>query len=300
MKWEISTQEAYQSFNQELRLPQALESTLLAFALKEKEKIYALSQEAPSKSFPLALFDWEELKQASTWKSILQLYPIEKSSMAHYWYSILKTRKVDAGIFLENYGLKLHFQSYADWEELGQLGERSRRLARNYGFPLRILRLWDRLSESEQAQWLRVWGKYDFGRNLIQDIICDYYELEKPARKKALQKALALCHKEESKSSRANKLKLSAQEARSLRDDIRELHSPKIRQMQGKVYKEKRKLSKYFGPNLNLEIPEDLEAHSLQLRLGFSTLDEIRKSIATLKKTEVLTILKNLLNALVK
>ena len=220
MDWKISTKEEYQNFSQELCLPRALQSTPLAFALKEKGKIFALSQRPPTASFPLAVLSWEDLRMASTWKNILQLYPIEKSSMAHYWYTVLRVRKLDAGLFLESYGLKLHFQSRADWEELGQLGEKSRTLARNYGFPLRILRLWDRISETEQTQWLKVWEKYNFGRNLIQDIICDYYELDLSKRKKALEAALALYQREESKDP-SHKAKLSAREIRSLRG-----HSP--------------------------------------------------------------------------
>ena len=81
-------------------------------------------------------------------------------------------------------------------------------------------------------------------------------------------------------------------------DTVRELRLPQIKQMQRQLHEEKRKLSKYLGPNLDLQLPEDLEAHSIEFRLSFSSLEELGQSIAALRKAEVLAILKNLLKML--
>ena len=305
MDWKISTKEEYQNFAQELCLPSPSRKSLVAFALRDGGKDFALSETPPpDESFPLAVLSWEELRHASTWRNILQLYPIEKSTMAYYWYSVLRTRSIDAGVFLESYGLRIHFQSHADWEELGQLGEKSRALARAYDFPLRILRLWNRISETEQSQWLKIWEKYNFGRNLIQDIICDYYELDISIRKELLEEFIkesseeALSLKQKGSEKERLQAKFSAREARLIRDKVRELRLPKIKEMQREVYQAKRKLSEYLGANVDLQVPEDLEAHFLALKLRFSTIEELGQSVASLGKAEALAIIKNLLKML--
>ena len=73
-------------------------------------------------------------------------------------------------------------------------------------------------------------GKHNFGRNLIQDIICDYYELDASKRREALDEALLLYQKEDNK--KGSQTKLTAREARLVRDKVRELRLPKMKEMQ--------------------------------------------------------------------
>ena len=306
MDWKISSKEEYKKLSQKLCLPKPLQKTSIAFILQEESGDFALSESPVEASFPTALLKWKELKETSTWEKILQLHPVEKSAMAHYWYSILREREVDAKIFLQNYGLSLHFQNLADWEELGQLRASSRALARSYSFPLRILRLWNRIPEKEQKEWLKIWEGYNFGRNLIQDIICDYYELDEPKREEALGEAMALGEKfsltksraktrQEKDKRRGSSTKLLAREARLIRDKVRELRMPELTKMRTELHKERRKLSQHLKPSMELELPGNLESSSLELKLRFSSIEEIQKSLVSLQKKETLRAIQKIL-----
>ena len=312
MKWSITTKEKYLQLAEDYKLPTISKPQIFCFAFdlasnstsKENTKQkFALSPIIEkSQTFPLAELSWEELSKKKTWQMILHFYPITKVEMAHYWYSVLAPKGIDAGIFLEHYGLGLHYQSYSDWKELGQITKSSRDLAQSYNLPLRILRLWNRFEAEEQLSWREIWTKQNVNKNIIQDIISNYYELDKEKRKQALHSAKKFLTNDkanqtinESKKEK-RKINKSGRENKMLNDEIRKMRSPKQEERKRIFYQEKRKLANHLGPKVRLHYSEDLELNTLECRLSFSNTDELKQSIKNLEKEEILKILEDLLS----
>ncbi len=288
MRWEISHRIEQEKLPQKFCLPRPIKAHHVAFVIQEKAKNFALSIAPLSEKFPIAKFFWEELSHASQWKNILELHPIEKADMAHYWHNTLEPKGLKADIFLESYGLRSHFQNLADWKELANLSTASRSLSRKYNFPLRVLRLWNRFSKEEQEKWLKIWQDYDFGRNLIQDIICDYYELNQDKRKQTIDTIIAHHYQGQNLNTGKKKDKrFKAQVVRNICSIIRDVRYPKSRQAIATMYQKKRQLMEYLEKNIHLSIPQNLETHILDMNLCFSDVEELKKQLASLDQTIV-------------
>ena len=197
MQWQLFSQEEYAKLPTNHCLPPPQTPATVAFALQEEigknsTKILALtrSPEKEQKAFPVALLSWQNLQNACYWQKIWQIYPLCVADIAYYTQSklIKEKKEIDSNIIMQSCGWATHFQNVKRWQELGKLSAMSRKLACQYDFNLRILRLWDRFHKTEQLYWLEIWGKYRFSKNIIQDIICYYYELTYQKRQVAQEK----------------------------------------------------------------------------------------------------------------
>ena len=293
MHWKICSNQNYQKLEHTFRLPKPLKTPVVAFVLQEEQKVFAVSHNPITPSFPIAYLSWQELREAEVWEIILTLHPLHIADMAYYWHAVLKDRNIEAATIMPHYGLSLHFKNLADWNELGTLSEGSRKLARQYGFPLRILRLWEKLQEPEQKFWLELWQEQPFAKNVIQDIIQDYYELSEKDRSNILEQVKALHQAWNTKPKKSQPFP-----NREVRDIVRERRSPQIYQAKRTIQKKKRKLQSEMDTQIHLHLPEDLETHFLQLKLNFSNLEQLKTQISSLNKPKVQQVLLDILNSL--
>ncbi len=292
--WQIWDKNDYKKLSKAFCLPRALIQTQTAFVLIKETKQYALTKSPAALAFPAAQVHWECFYKTKLWQTILALYPMPHAQLAAYWQNVLAPHGIEPGALLGACGLADHFSKLSQWQELGRLGRMSRLLARKYDLPLRVLRLWDRFDSQEQKRWLQIWQKYSWGRNLIQDMICDYYELPATKRKASLKQAARIIAAWEKKK-QEKKSRLFPQ--REVRDMLRKLRSPEVQKRIQEAQKEKRKLEAGWPKGLSLE-PPSLEEDSLELKLVFGSLQELEDSICALQKERSRALLQELLQVL--
>ena len=321
MDWQIFSQQNYRKLSCEYCLPAPMQPAIMAFALHNRAgQVYALTQAPPPThtQFAVAILDWQALRDSAVWRQIWQVYPLASIDIAYYWQQTLKKQAapdaIPVSVLLESCGLQAHFQSIAQWEALGQLGKSSRQLARQYGFGIRVLRLWERLSHVEQAYWWQLWQEYiqAFGQNLIQEIICYYYELPAKQREQARLRCQQLSHAWQKKM--AQKYNQSVQKSKEhkkfrekfpekfpatqIRDVIRELHSPHIYAIQKKVARQRQKLTRQTGKHIQVKLAPHLENTHLHLELSFTNIAELDQRLQTLTSDATQKTLQELLDLL--
>ena len=267
MQWQLFSQEEYAKLEKDYCLPAAKTPALIAFVvgghnIKKQEKTFALTQAPPTQDvFPSAYLSWQDLQDSQCWQKIWQVYPLATIDIACYWENMQKKKNnlIDAQVIMESCGWSIHFQNMARWQELGALSGASRKLARKYDFNLRILRLWERFEAEEQQYWLNLWNTHPFGKNIIQDIICLYYEMNTAKRKQARDEVQNISTSWQEKHRYGGTFPFS-----QVRDVVYALHSPRIYQIKKEVYKQKKKFEQVFhkktqSTQVKIDIPPDLE-----------------------------------------
>ncbi|MBI3395960.1 MAG: hypothetical protein HY042_09005, partial [Spirochaetia bacterium] len=94
--------------------------------------------------------------------------------------------EIPAETLLGVLGMKTHFKNVADWKEMGALDEDVSAFGRDFDFAIDVLRLFQRLTLEERNAWISIWRARGVRRNLIRDIILDYYDLTPALRAQVL------------------------------------------------------------------------------------------------------------------
>lgn len=264
MRWEIMSHESIKSMPTDWLLP-GVTQTLHAFAVKSEGLHLLIAPQLQEASHPVAIYDLAELQRQSAWQEILPaLHSLHLVDLAAYQQV---HKQIEATLLLSALGKRVDYRALADWKEMAALDESSQELARKYDFHLNTLRLWDRLNPNHREQWLHIWQNRQVKKNLIREIIHDYYDLKADYRTLALQAAADL----------DQGWGPGIFPSEKLRDIVRDLRNPGSQQLRREVFQIKRAMD--LPRQIQLSLPPDLEARKLELRLSFQNLAELETLI---------------------
>ena len=274
MIWKTYTPAESAAFKHEHVLPWA-ENRVFAFALDTGTGLSWLvpppethGGDSPSATAPpVGVFTPDDLAGEEAWRLLLRLYPGHAADIARYSAS---RGEIPADVFLNVLGLRNHYKNLADWRELGEVDESCRELARRYDFPINVLRLWNRLNEANRSAWMELWRKRNVRKNLIREIIRDFYDLDEAGRERALERA--------EEYSAAWKARSGHFPGEKLRDIVREIRYPRFETLAVQLRDLKKELNLPAG--IRLDIPAGLESNRLTLELEFTSVQELKEKLA--------------------
>jgi hypothetical protein len=227
----------------------------------EKGKLFLL---CGNKKWPAAIIEADEFPHPPIWKLILSLYRITMVDAARWWRSYHSHRS-PAGI-MKAFGLAEHHKSLADWKEMSELEAPAAELHRRYDLPLNTLRLWNRLSDDEQKGWLHIFELRQVKRNLIREIIMDFYDLNAEVRRQCLEECTAFAENWQARS--------SVFPSQELRDLVHRRRYPQYVAMRQELLALKKELN--TPKNISIELPSDLESGYVQLRIELRRPDDVK------------------------
>lgn len=222
---------------------------------------------------PAAMMECEDFADPAVWELILSLYRMSIVDAARWWRSHHADR-TPAGL-MQAFGLAEHHRSLADWKEMSELGASAAEMNRRYDLPLNTLRLWNRFHEQEQKAWLHIFELRRIKKNLIREIITDYYDLNPEARKLCLQECTDFAENWQARS--------SVFPAQELRDLVHRRRYPQYAALRQELFGLRRELQ--LPKNVAVELPADLESGYVQLRVDLRKPDDV-KALATLLSDE--------------
>lgn len=279
MEWRLISHAELAALPAERRFPWST-GEAIAFGVRfgdgREPQLFALNQAAEDAPDPLpfGVYAAEDLRDRETWKTLLALGPVHRCELAAYQARF--SEDIPEETLLEALGQKPTFKTLADWREWAQLDELSQKLARRYDPPLGALRLWNRLPDSERRVWLDIWTERVFRKNLIRDIIIDYYDLVPQEREEVLGRAADFAAGWNGKS--------APFPADEIRDMVRARRMPAFMDLRRKVYHLKKNLGLSRG--VQLDIPEDLEDPRLTLRVDFESVEELDRQLEQLQSDD--------------
>lgn len=281
MKWELFTKEDFLKTDSSFLL--ATTEAFPCIVIQDGEKILPIIEPCTSENtIPALVLTPSEFVEAPIWRKILQYHNIHSLDLAIY---SRQHPQIPIEALMEALDLKITYQTREHWQEMSLFAKITRILGKSYGFKINTLRLFDRLENAEQSLWMEIWQKRNIKKNLIRDIIADYYDLSPSAKKKALEMAMEF---EEGWGQTS-----SVFPAFQLRDIVRQLRFPEVTNTRNQVDSVSKKMK--FPKQMNLDIPDDFENSNLQLRIQFSSIDELNHCIQHLQKGDVEEGMKNLI-----
>ncbi|MBW7857091.1 MAG: hypothetical protein H3C43_02035 [Leptonema sp. (in: Bacteria)] len=209
---------------------------------------------------PIVIFDESDFDSIELWQLVLSLYKVSMVEAAQWWKKYFA--ELSPGGLMQAFGLAQHHRSVSDWREMSELGESATELHRNHDLPLNILRLWNRLSTNEQKSWNHIFELRQIKKNLIREIIIDYYDLSVEARKDCLKECTDFAENWQAKS--------SVFPAQELRDRVHRNRYPQYEALRKELFALRKELS--LPKEIQLDLPADLESGYLQLKV------ELKKS----------------------
>ncbi|MBE7437918.1 MAG: hypothetical protein HS115_05615 [Spirochaetales bacterium] len=215
-------------------------------------------------------FDRSDFDTEAAWTALLTVYPLHRLDLAYY---SARHSDLPPGPMLLALGLRKNYQSLAEWREAGLLSHRGRGLGVLYDLPLATIRLYDRFGEADQNTWDQLWQKRRVKKNLVREMIHDFYDLGPVDRQECLAEVQAF---EESWAARSAPFP-----AETLRDLVRARRFPELTALGQRVKEKIRELK--LPPGIHIPLPADLEATSLEIRFSFSSARELEGLLATLQ-----------------
>lgn len=250
MKWTTPNQ-----INTERLLPIKSEVNLAirpCFVFEYKSISYRIAGNLES---PIAVLSELDFHSTEVWQLIFSLYKVSMIEAAQWWKKYFA--ELSPGGIMKAFGLAEHHRSVSDWREMSELGESATELYRKHDLPLNILRLWNRLCTDEQKNWNHIFELRQIKRNLIREIIIDYYDLSVEARKDCLKECTDFAENWQAKA--------SVFPAQELRDRVHRNRYPQYEALRKELFSLRKKLS--LPKEIQLDLPADLESGYLQLKV---------------------------------
>lgn len=189
---------------------------------------------------PACLLEPADLDQAETWQMVRRFADVHPLRLLS---AVLKFHPdLSDSLAAEILGLKSDYRGRADALDARRFSEAAVRLAELFDPPVHILRLFDRLGQKEDL--LEIFVRLNIKRNLVREIIQDFYDLPDTERYAAL---------EDMKQAAAEGA-ISGEDLRGLVRLIRFPRSEELRR-QVRVCVSRMELP----PGVRIEIPADLE-----------------------------------------
>ncbi len=224
----------------------------------------------------------DDLAESETWERLIKTADIALVDLARFSRN---HPQIAPGIFLRAAGLSADYKNISEWRELGEFDDLTVELARQFDFPVSVLRLFNRLDKEQRRTWYDLWTVHNFKKNIIKEIIIDIYDLSENDRSEALSASLAIGEKYQAKSG-----VFPWEDVRSL---VRRIRRPAIEETLQKIKDVKKKLN--LPPGVSLELPPDLETRKIVLKLEFSAPDRLRSQIQSMSSPETLVLIANIM-----
>lgn len=286
VKWDLLTEAELEKIERSGMFPWAAPGEA-GFALnRDPGPIWLIPPRSPDtgeSQRPVCFLEMGDLGEVKTWQFLLAVAPAHPVDLAAYSHL---HPEIDPEILLALLDQKIHYKSLADWKELGALDELSRELAREFDYPLTLLRLWNRLESHYRRAWLDLHRKRRIKKNLFKEIIQDFYDLEETRRADVLDQCIALAGQSDKKQLRGEEL----------REILRRARYPRAQEVWEQVNVLKRAFPGDRG--LRLEIPPHLEGDQLTLQLRFASLSELDRVSELIGRAEVRRTLSKILELL--
>lgn len=220
---------------------------------------------------PLGIVEPADLDDPAFWRTMLALHPVSVVDLARWWRSCIPHAS-PVGMMLAH-GLANNHRSLADWKEMAELDDSSALLHRLHELPLSTLRLWNRLAEDTQSAWWSVFTSRHIKRNLIREIITDFYDLSPEDRASILTECLGFAA-----AWGENPAPFPAQQ---LRDRVHRKRYARSEVQRSELFALKRRMG--LPRWLDVEIPPDLEATNLRIRADLDSEEAVDELAALLQ-----------------
>ena len=200
------------------------------------------------------VIDEADFEKTEVWRLIRSLYSISVVTAARWWRQHHQHRS-PLGI-MQSFGLADHHKSHSDWNEMSTLSDSSAYMSQTYDLPLNTLRLWSRLSPDQQSTWKHIFALRQVKKNLIREIITDFYDLDEATKTECLNEALEIAENWQGRS--------SVFPAHELRDFVHRRRYPRLTTLAQELYQIRKELN--APKNISIELPADLESGYTQIR----------------------------------
>lgn len=237
---------------------------------------------------PLAIVEESDLHSPDFWNGMLAVHPTSMVDLARWWKRHIPD--VSPTAMMLACGLGNNHRSLADWREMSELDDSAAWLHRTHELPLAVLRLWNRLSEAEKQAWLKIFSLHPIKRNLMREILMDYYDLEPAARASTLRECQAFSEDRRSKP--------TPFPAQQLRDLVHRQRYARSEPQRNDLFALKRRLQ--LPRWIDVEIPSDLEGTALRIQADLSSerdVDELLGILTNEKHRETLRKMRELLQS---
>ncbi|MCB1326292.1 MAG: hypothetical protein H7A21_06470 [Spirochaetales bacterium] len=235
--------------------------------------------------YPTLCLEESELLDEDHWSLILQAAEPHRLQAARY---LARHPDLPAGPFLAHYGFAANFKTLSEWKELAEFDDLTLDLSRGYEPSTAVLRLWNRLPQEQRREWLALFERRRFRRNLVREIVVDLYDLTEDDRLLALRQAVEL-----DQNWRAHSQPFPAHR---VRDRLRELRFPRLSAAREQALRIKRRLPALAG--LRVELPPDLEQGGIALSYTIEKTGDLERLQQHLDRPEVQKTLGELLSLL--
>ncbi|EHQ06934.1 hypothetical protein [Leptonema illini] len=232
---------------------------------------------------PAAIISADEFGHSAVWRLILSLYKTSIVDAARWW-RLHHNERPPVGI-MQAFGLAEHHRSLADWKEMSELEASAAELNRRYDLPLNTLRLWNRLGDDEQKGWLHIFELRQVKKNLIREIVMDYYDLDAEGRRLCLEECTVFAENWQARS--------SVFPSQELRDLVHRRRYPQYAAMRQDLFALKKELN--TPKNIAVELPADLESGYVQLRIELRRPDDVKALSAFLSDAKRQALLEQII-----
>lgn len=285
MHWNTVTVDEIKVIHKEKILPWAHPSPI-PFAVRIEKDLFWLIEPLNLKSAQsIASFFWEDLEKSEAWEILVKSAPAHLLDLASYSHS--QNYKYDE-IFFNLLGMKMTHKSISEWKEAGSLSHETILFGKKYDFTVNVLRLWERLSADENNFWSELFLQRNIKKNLIREIIDDYYDLNAENRKTARSFA--------EKFSKNWTNTRSPFPAHLIRDEIHNLRYPVSEKIKKEIKNIQTKLN--LPGNAVMNIPRSFEKDQLELTIKFKKTEELQRVITLLSSPKAITAIDELFEVL--
>lgn len=215
---------------------------------------------------PVAVAGMDEWTAPEFWRLVLGQHPRYTVDLAGY----AAAWNIAPEIFLSALSLRSDYRTRDEWASMGRLDEDTRSLARRYDFPFALLRLYDRIPADERAAWRGLWEARNVKKNLVREMITDYYDLPAEDRRAVLAEALNFSENWKARS--------GSFPGDTLRDLVRARRYPRLEENRARIALLRKEMG--LPPKTRLHLPPDLEATHLRLEFEFDSAESLESQLA--------------------
>ncbi|MCB1172194.1 MAG: hypothetical protein KDK39_01455 [Leptospiraceae bacterium] len=216
---------------------------------------------------PADLLDRELWRQIQAWHK-LNLWDLARFCLGQKRYAVAD--------LMQAMGHQPNYKKIEEWQDYARLDQESCEFAGRYQFTIHTLRLWNRLERAQRESWRQIFTGRQIKKNLVREMIHDYYDLDSSTR----QEALAAAH-EFSLGWGDSKAVFPADQ---LRDLVRSFRSREYMQQLTLAANAKRALQ--LPRHIQLDLPADLELHAMELRIRFQSSAQLQESLTFLNQAD--------------
>ncbi|MCS7206207.1 MAG: hypothetical protein NZ853_10965 [Leptospiraceae bacterium] len=240
----------------------------------------------PSSRF-FVVIERDHLEKEEFWEFLWNFYQPNYVKLSRWWHRHFP-EKNPIGI-IKSFHWGYHNRTLSDWKEWSDFHTNSEKLLELYELPISVVRLWDRLNEELQNDWLKILNIFRIKKNYIMKIIEYLYDLPFEKQKEITKTSLELAIKYQE-----NPEKTFPQS--EIYEMVVGARYPLFYKRKILTYKLKKTLEDRLQiQNLSIQLPEDFESHPIELRLSLKSFEDLKDFLQKIQKKENQDYLKELI-----